>query len=421
MKPNWIVLNQVSDQYKVFPIKTETSCQLKWVWSTIYLTSGTTASCHRTNTHKFDHNTFNFHNTPEKLDDREKMLNGQWPTQGCEYCRNIELSGGASDRITNLNFWTFDQPKELLLDPAAISITPRILEIYFNNTRNLKCTYCGPHFSSLWNDELIRFGDNTFTVDENFEVNKQKCFSWLKDNISELHQLNVLGGEPLYQEEFDQLLGVLDQTPSPNLTLTFFSNLAVAQDKLVQKIDRIEQLINKGHIKKLIITASLDCWGAEAEFARFPLNLKTWEKNFNYILNKDWITITIGSTITPLTIKSLWVLMEKINEWNKQRPIYWYGNSVNHPDHMFIDMFGDIFKEDFDRAIELMPDILPEHQSVRNYLIGIKEQSSNTGINLTRIEKLYTILEQLDQRRNTNWRNVYPWLVGLFKQHIGKD
>jgi hypothetical protein len=112
--------------------------------------------------------------------------------------------------------------------------------------------------------------------------------------------------------------------------------------------------------------------------------------------------------------------MEKINEWNKQRPIYWYGNSVNSPDHMVIDMFGDIFKEDFDRAIKLMPDILPEHQSVRNYLIGIKEQSSNTGINLTRIEKLYTILEQLDQRRNTNWRNVYPWLVDLFQQHIGK-
>ena len=405
---------------KVFPIQTATSCQLKWTWSTIYLIDGTTASCHRTYRHKFDYDTFDFHNTPQKIQDRERMLQGLWPEKGCEYCRNIELAGGSSDRITNLDFWDFDQPKELQIDPLAVSVTPRILEIYFNNTCNLKCTYCGPHFSSLWNDELVRFGDTPFVIDKDFNKNKQKCFDWLALNMQELHQLNVLGGEPLYQEEFDQLLDILELTPAPNLTLTFFSNLAVAQDKLIEKIDRIERLKEQGHIKKLIITASLDCWGDEQEFARFPLSLKTWEKNFNYILDKEWITIVIGSTITPLTIKSLYVLMEKIIEWNKQRPVYWYGNSVNYPDYMFIDMFGDIFKDDFDRAINLMPTEFPEHQSVRNYLIGIRDQSSNTGINLTRIENLYTMLETFDKRRKTNWRGVYPWLVELFKQHIGK-
>jgi hypothetical protein len=409
----------VTDSRKVFPIETATACQLKWIWSTVYLTTGTSASCHRT-THSAIEPGFNFHNTQQKIQDRERMLQGQWPEKGCEYCRNIEAAGGASDRITNLDFWSFDQPRELQLNPLATSVTPRILEIYFNNTCNLKCTYCRPEFSSLWNDELARFGNKTFTIDSNFEHNKQQCFKWLAGNIQELHQLNVLGGEPLYQEEFDQLLDILEQTPAPNLTLTFFSNLAVAQDKLVQKIDRIERLKDQGHIKRLIITASLDCWGPEAEFARFPLNLKTWEKNFNYILNKDWITITIGSTITPLTIKTLHVLMAKIVEWNKVRPVHWYGNSVNSPDHMFIDMFGDVFQTDFDRAIELMPTDLPEQRSVRDYLVGIKNQSANTGINLTRIEKLYIILEQLDQRRNTDWRSVYPWLVELFQQHIGK-
>ena len=411
----------MSNNRKVFPIQTETSCQLKWTWSTIYLTEGTTASCHRTTHHKFNYDIFDFHNTPEKIQDRERMLQGQWPKSGCEYCRNIELAGGASDRITNLDFWKFDQPKEIIADLTATSVTPKILEIYFNNTCNLKCTYCGPYFSSLWDDENIRFGGGAYLIDSNFEVNKQKCFSWLKENIQELHQLNVLGGEPLYQIEFDQLLDILETTPSPELTLTFFSNLAVAQDKLIEKINRIEQLKDRGHIKKLMITASLDCWGPEAEFARFPLSLQTWEKNFNYILNKEWITIVIGSTITPLTIKSLYVLMEKINEWNKQRPVYWYGNSVNYPDWMFINMFGDVFKDDFDRAINLMPTEFPEHQSVRDYLIGIRDQSGDTGINLTMIEKLYTMLEQFDKRRKTNWRSVYPWLVGLFKQHIGKD
>jgi organic radical activating enzyme len=409
---------------KVFPIKTATACQLKWIWSTVYLTEGRTASCHRTNHHSFDFESFNFHNTDQKIKDRQRMLDGHWPEQGCDDCRNIELAGGASDRITNLNFWEFDAPKELQLNPIATTVTPRILEIYFNNTCNLKCTYCGPEFSSLWADELKRFDGTIYQINKNFDTNKQKLFEWLTTNINELHQLNILGGEPLYQSEFDQLLDVLEQNPAPQLTLTFFSNLAVAQDKLVQKIDRIERLKEQGYIKKLIITASLDCWGDEQEFARFPLSLQRWEKNFNYILDKNWINIVIGSTITPLTIKTLPVLMEKINEWNVKRPVYWYGNTSEDPDREFdngISMFGNIFEEDFNRAIDLMPEEFEEHISVKNYLRGIRDMVKNSTLDLTKIEKLYTMLETFDERRNTDWRGIYPWLVELFKQHIGKD
>lgn len=405
----------------MFPIHTNTACQLKWVWSTIYLTTGETASCHRTTHHKFNTDTFDFHNTPSKLSDRTAMLQGQWPKKGCEYCKSIEDAGGASDRITNLDFWQFDIPKELQADPTAVSVTPRILEIYFNNTCNLKCTYCGPYFSSLWNDELRRHGDKVFVIDKNFELNKEKCFTWLRDNVHDLHQLNFLGGEPLYQEEFDQLLDLIELHPVQHLILAFSSNLAVAQDKLKQKIDRIEKLIAQGKIKRLLLTASLDCWGDEQEFARFPLRLDLWEKNFNYVLNKEWVTLTIGSTITPLTIKSLYQLMEKINQWNLIRPVYWYGNSVNGPEYMFIDQFGPIFEEDFTRAIDLMPDDLPERQSVKNYLIGIRDQMRNSKPNKTKIRKLRTFLNTLDQRRNTKWKRIYPWLEELFIKHLGDE
>lgn len=403
--------------YKVFPIKTETACQLKWVWSTVYLSKGETASCHRTNHHKFDLDTFNFHNTSEKIQDRKQMLQGQWPERGCEYCRNIEDAGGASDRITNLDLWTFDQPKELQQDPEALQVTPRLLEIYFNNKCNLKCTYCTPQFSSLWDKENRQFGGPLHDMPTNYETNKTKMFNWFKENIDELHQLNVLGGEPLYQEEFDQLLDVLEQTPAPNLTITFFSNLAVAKDKLVSKINRIEKLKQQGKVKDLMITCSLDCWGPEQEYARFPLDLTRWEKNFNYLLDKEWITLVIGSTITPLTIKTLDQLFEKINEWNKVRPVYWYGNSVNSPSHMFIDMFGDVFKDDFDRALALMPTESPEQQQVKRYLQGIRDQSISQKPNLIKIKKLYEFLEKMDFRRNISWRKTYPYLLELFNKH----
>jgi len=161
---------------KSFPIKTATACQLKWNWSTVYLTTENTASCHRTSHHKFDTEKFNFHNTPQKLNDRERMLKGEWPVTGCDYCRNIEKAGGQSDRITNLNFPGIHAPVELDADPNAIQVTPRILEVYFDNTCNLKCVYCGPQFSSLWDAENIRAGLPAFAKSKNIEQNKSKLF-----------------------------------------------------------------------------------------------------------------------------------------------------------------------------------------------------------------------------------------------------
>jgi len=43
---------------KYFPIKTETACRLKWSWSTIYLTTGISGSCHRASYGQLNQNNF---------------------------------------------------------------------------------------------------------------------------------------------------------------------------------------------------------------------------------------------------------------------------------------------------------------------------------------------------------------------------
>ena len=279
--------------------------------------------------------------------------------------------------------------------------------------------YCSPMFSSLWQDELTRHEGYVFNQDPDYESNKQKLFDWLTNNLNKLHQLNVLGGEPLYQIEFDQLLDILDSHPAPNLTLAFSTNLFVPRHKLINKIEKIEFLIKQNKLKKLVITASIDCWGEEAKFARYPLNPLFWEPNFNYLIDKSWITLCINSTITPITIKSLYRLFEKINEWDKIRTVHWHGNSVKEPDYMLIDMFGNIFEDDFNRAIDLMPTQSPEQLNAKEHLKDIREQVKQSQPDLTKIKKLCIFLNNMDQRRGTNWRSVYPWLEELFQQHLG--
>jgi len=402
---------------KSFPIKTATACQLKWTWSTIFLTKEETASCHRTNHHKFDTDLFDFHNTPSKLNDRERMLQGLWPKQGCDYCRNIELAGGQSDRITNLDFPGIHAPVELATDINAVNVTPRILEVYFDNTCNLKCLYCGPYFSSLWDAENVRAGIPAFNKSPNIEKNKQKMFEWLRLNRQHLSVFNILGGEPLYQPELEQCLDLFEQYPAPELKLQIFSNLNARLPYLKKIVARVRQLLDRGCIREFEITASLDCWGPEQEYVRYPLDLKIWEQNFLYLLSEPWINLIINSTITPLTIKTLPELLAKINSWNQIRTIYHYQNSVNYPSYMFIDIFGDIFAKDFERALALKPVETPEQQSSRNYLQGIALQSAHLKPNIKEITKLFDFLNTNDQRRNTNWKTTFPWLVDEFARH----
>ena len=402
---------------KPFPIKSNTACQLKWNWSTVYLTTGNTASCHRTDHHKFNTDKFDFHNTPSKIADRQNMLEGKWPEKGCDYCINIEKAGGQSDRITNLDFPGIHAPVELDNNPMATQVTPRILEIYFDNTCNLKCVYCGPHFSSLWDAENIKFGDKAFKKDPKLQSNKQKLFDWLKINGHNLTNFNILGGEPLYQRELEECLDLFEAHPAPELKLQIFTNLN-AKLKYVQKVtERVRHLIDKGCLREFEVTASLDCWGPQQEYVRFPLNLKTWETNFEYLLGCEWINLIISSTITPLSVKTLPDLLTKIQEWNKVRTVYHYQNSVNGPSYMFIDIFGDIFSEDFDRILDLKPENTPEEISSKNYMAGIAKQSKSNEPNIVEIKNLFNFLNTMDFRRKTNWRELFPWLVTEFRKY----
>jgi hypothetical protein len=146
--------------------------------------------------------------------------------------------------------------------------------------------------------------------------------------------------------------------------------------------------------------------------------LQEWERNFEYLLDQPWINLIINSTVTPLTVKTLPDLLEKINHWNLKRKVYHYQNSVNSPDHMFIDLFGGIFQTDFDRAIELKPAQTPEEIASKNYLIGIAKQSYHGGPKPKQIRELFDFLNTMDNRRSTHWPTVFPWLVDEFKKYI---
>jgi hypothetical protein len=181
---------------KKFPIKTATACQSKWTWSTIYLNQLATASCHRVDPVPFDLEDFdNFHNVSKKISDRKLMLEGKWPSGGCEYCRDIEESGGWSDRQHNLEIRGLTPP-ELEVDSTAVNVTPRLVEIFAQNTCNLACTYCNANLSSKIEQENKKFGlfnqqgvqIPVVTAPDAAAEYFERFFTWLEKNIDGIQQ-----------------------------------------------------------------------------------------------------------------------------------------------------------------------------------------------------------------------------------------
>lgn len=405
---------------KFFPIKTETACPLKWSWSTLYLYSGKTASCHRTGWSELTADNFNtFHNTDIKLQDRQHMLNGTWPENSCGYCKKIEDTGGFSDRMLHLAIPN-QYPTELDNNSTLTNVNPTILEIYFNNVCNLACLYCLPTLSSKINQEHKLFGpfakDDVILEDVSFVDTTpmiNKFWAWMETNSKNLLRLNVLGGEPFYQSEFYKLLDYFESNPHPNLELCVVTNLMIVTNKLHQLCDRIQHLLANKKLKRVDITCSIDCLGAEQEYVRYGLDLVVWEQNFELLLSKKWLTLNINQTISVLTIKTMPELLKKLSIWRQQRPVGHFFSEVNpQPSYMMIDILGsEVFSSDFEKIIECIPD-----SDARKYMHGLLYKTQLAKPNLREIQKLKTFLDEKDRRRGTSWQNTFPWLTQVFEQ-----
>lgn len=410
-----------------FPIKSSTACQLKWAWSTIYLSKGTTASCHRVRHQRFTAASFDkFHNNDKKISDREKMIKGERPVGGCEYCFNIEDAGGISDRMIHLDEDTV--PVELYKDPLAVEVTPSILEIYFNNICNLKCVYCGPWFSSLIANEYNKFGPfkeggvdlnsrRPWQRNSEYDLMVEKLFIWLREHSSKLKRFQILGGEPFYQKEFIDCLDHFDQYPNPDLTFVIITNLMVNDERLDYYIEKFKNLIENKKIKTLQITGSLDCWGKPAEYIRNGLDLAQWERNFDKLVKLGWIRLQVNLAITPLSIPHTYDLIKRVNEWRKISPVYLSFMSVQDPPYLNPNIFGNIFSKDFAKIISIMPDNMDIDKNFRNYMLGISKEIAAQEPNIEQIRNLKIYLDELDRRRATNYKDLWPWLDEHFAKY----
>lgn len=406
---------------RYFPIKTATACQLKWAWSTLYLNTGVTRSCHRTATTVLTSENFNnFHNTTVKIQDRKDMLEGKWPEKNCKYCQDIELAGGISDRI-RMSAIPDLSPEELYTDSQETQVDPTILEVYFNNVCNLGCLYCCDSLSSIIEAENKKFGPfekggvKLIPVSGYYKDLVPYFWQWIETGFSKIKRLHCAGGEPFYQKDFFKLLDFVEHHPNSDCEFNIITNLMVAPELFQNTIDRFKKMLISRRLKRVDITCSIDCWGAEQEYVRWGLKLDVWEQNFQYLLEQKWLTLNINQCIIPLTIKTMPKLIEKLQEWRKHRSVgHYFSGAYPVEDYFRLDVLGEnVFKQDIELILNLMPKQSEQDLQAYSYMQGILNQIRGTELNVDRVRDMIIFLDEKDRRRNTNWRAVFPWLAEI--------
>lgn len=363
---------------------------------------------------------------PKVLHDRHLMLENQWPTgRGCEYCKNVELAGGVSDRLYHREDEGIT-PVDFEID--NLHVTPRIQEVYLNNTCDLACVYCVPSFSSKINDELKKYGPLT-TMPHVGVINRspdqpaylQKMLEWLNNNWSNLKRFLVQGGEPFLQKEFFTIMEQIKTLKNPELEFSVNSNLNASSKIIENFISEIKQILIDRKIKAFHITASIDCWGPRQEFIRYGLDLAQWQKNFELLLQHRWIYVNTGQTITSLSIKTLPDLQKVLNNYMS------LGHRINQTvgyvdggNQLLYDpsIFGtDFFRDDLEKTLDLMPSSTDQQRHVKDRMNGIVKYILAGKQDRDRLCLLHSTLEQLDSRRGTDWKKLFPEISQYFLEN----
>ena len=345
--------NETDLQYKrrVIDIKSESFCAAKWYNATIWLGSGQTTSCHHPLPHAIDVNAIAInpkaiHNTPEKKEQRRQMQAGERPS-GCEYCWKIEdmykdpkyagvdVPEPISDRVYKTVIYN-DKDLDLAYNTDyQEDVNLQTLEIAFDRTCQLACSYCNPAFSTSWVRDIKRNGayehlvsdgrnhfththdsSQLFTIDQ---VNPyiEAFFAWWESDLHRtLKELRITGGEPLMSGYTWRLIDWFKEHRGLSKTrLAINSNLAYEQDKLEQLLDATDGI-------ELDLYTSNESWGRHAMYIRDGLDWDQWVNNVMFLLDSGKLRgLHVMCTINALCLLSLtdllWMIVKLKQKYGK--------------------------------------------------------------------------------------------------------
>lgn len=264
--------------------------------------------------------------------DRFSDLRTEHAPKACEKCVRDENDGVASYR----HF--FNSQKKATTNNIAF------LDVRNTNQCNLKCRYCGPHFSNQWARELSK--SNPLT-----ETELQPWYDHLL--TSDLQVIYFTGGEPMVSHHHWQILQqLIDAGLSQGVNLMYNTNLTQLRYKQIDIFSLWDRF------KSVNIMASVDAVGDVFDNIRSGASWKDVDQNLQRLLQSASHSRIKLSLSCVLSILNIWHLETLLSYCKASRlPVNFI--MLDGPDYLALDVIPDQLKSRalavIDRCQELYP------------------------------------------------------------------
>jgi len=428
-------------------------CAAKWKQVTMHLQTGHTHSCHHPQTHKVPLselavNPSALHNTEFKKEQRRMMLVGERPAE-CDYCWKVEdTSNSLSDRIfKSADKWAAPHINDIINKPWDDDVVPSYVEVSFGNVCNFRCSYCAPHVSSRWMEEIEKFGPYPTTYkfnsldpnqmpiphkDENPYVDA--FWKWWPTAYRELEHFRITGGEPLLNKNTFKILDYIIENPNPNLDFSINANMCPPADILDKFIEKVKIIVSENKVKRFKMFTSAEAYGAQAEYIRDGMDYNLWIANIERMLTEiPGLSFTIMSTYNALSVPSYSrfledVIMLKRKYFKPQfnfSPVLLDIPYLRYPPHQSIFILTEEFIQTVHDHVTFMYTHLEskewEGSAYRGFhaheaermkriyeMILTHPKGIDEGYNRIIRKDFVTFVDEHDRRRGTNFLKTFP-------------
>lgn len=289
--------------------------------------------------------TVDFVNNADLVQIREQWINGTPPT-GCKSCTEMESQGFPSRKQIAADQWALTNAPLRPGDVPTIELTN--MDYWVGDMCNLACVMCSPTHSSLWKQELGVLKDQKKSI-----INR----SWRNLDLSHLQNIHFWGGEPLLSKEHVEFLQAL---PNKSKIILYYTTNGTIQPSP-------ELLEVWAECSNVEVYCSLDDIGSRYEYIRYPANWTHTVENFQWMINNCAKNTSFGINSTINVLNQYYV--DEITDWFATN--FRHDNLGRQIMHKLHPAFGPM-----SAAIE--HDIVLKH------------------------------LGEIDQRRGTDWRKVFP-------------
>lgn len=311
-------------------------------------------------------------NNPDRFAD----LATATPPAACQRCVANEYNRIPSYR----NFFNSKDNKQAGL---------QFVDIRNTNVCNLKCRYCGPHFSSQWAEELGRYP----------AIERQDLTDYQDTLITDsLQWMYFTGGEPMINPDHWAILTELvASNRAQDIALMYNTNLTTLKYKDIDIVDLWRQF------RRVDIKCSIDAVGPVMEAVRSGASWARTEQNLAQ-LQAAAVNTHIAVSFEPvLSILNVWTIAE-LYQYAASHSIPVNLNILTGPDYLALDVVPDSLQS---LALEQI-DLLEQYPVDANLLDRARQLIQNNHNQCLFPHTLSHIL-LLDQQRGERLFELLPF------------